>query len=116
MLERKVINCCIIDVIVFFPFFLFFLLITIMIWRAVTGLQVSVRNQAWEWTKLCSCVGSILFGISDLILGMNKFYLPIPSARAIVMVTYYGAQLGIALSSFTVEQVKVQKTSKEKSS
>jgi len=87
----------------------YMLLITIMIWRAVTGLQVSVRSQAWEWTKLCSCVGSILFGISDLILGMNKFYLPIPSARAIVMVTYYGAQLGIALSSFTVEQVKVQK-------
>ncbi|KAL9955500.1 hypothetical protein ACROYT_G036833 [Oculina patagonica] len=87
----------------------YMLIITIMIWRAITGLQVSVRGKAWQWTKLCACVGSVSFGISDLILGLNKFYLPIPFARAIVMVTYYGAQLGIALSSFTVTQVKIQK-------
>lgn len=88
----------------------YMLMITIMIWRAVTGLQVSLRGKAWQWTKLCACVGSISFGISDLILGLNKFYIPIPYARAIVMVTYYSAQLGITLSSFTVSQVKIQKT------
>ena len=90
----------------------YMLIITIMIWRAVTGLQVSLRGKAWQWTKLCACAGSISFGISDLILGLNKFYLPIPFARAIVMVTYYGAQLGIALSSFTVSHVKIQKAKK----
>lgn len=91
----------------------YMLMITIMIWRAITGLQVSVQSQAWEWTKLWACVGALSFGISDLILGMNKFYLPIPFARAVVMVTYYGAQLGIALSSFTVDQVKVQQVKRK---
>ena len=93
----------------------YMLMIMIMIWRAVTGLQVSVQNQVREWTKLCACVGSLLFGISDLILGLNKFYFPIPFARAVIMVTYYGAQLGIALSSFTFDHVKVQQV-KEKES
>lgn len=87
-------------------------MITIMIWRAITGLQVSVRGKAWQWTKLCACIGAVSFGISDLILGLNKFYSPIPFARAIVMVTYYGAQLGIALSSFKVKQGKIQKAKK----
>ena len=87
-------------------------MITIMIWRAITGLQVSLRSKTWQWTKLCSCIGAVSFGISDLILGLNKFYLPIPFSRAIVMVTYYGAQLGIALSSFTVNQGEMQKAKK----
>jgi len=90
----------------------YMLMITIMIWRAITGLQVSLRSKAWQWTKLCSCIGAVLFGISDLILGLNKFYIPVPFARAIVMVTYYGAQLGIALSSFTVNQSEIQKNKK----
>lgn len=88
------------------------LMITIMIWRAITGLQVSLRGQTWQWTKLSSCIGAVSFGISDLILGVNKFYLPIPFARVIVMITYYGAQLGIALSSFTVNQGKIEKAKK----
>lgn len=90
----------------------YMLMITIMIWRAITGLQVSVRGKAWQWTKLCACIGAVSFGISDLILGLNKFYSPIPFARTIVMVTYYGAQLGIALSSFKVKQGKIQKAKK----
>lgn len=90
----------------------YMLMITIMIWRAITGLQVSLRGKAWQWTKLCCCIGAVSFGISDLILGLNKFYLPIPFARAIVMVTYYGAQLGIALSSFKVNQGKIEKAQK----
>ena len=88
------------------------LMITIMIWRAITSLQVSLRGKAWQWTKLCSCIGAVSFGFSDLILGLNKFYLPIPFARVIVMITYYGAQLGIALSSFTVNQGKNEKPKK----
>ena len=90
----------------------YMLMITFMIWRAVTGLQVSLHGKAWQWTKFCACIGAVSFGISDLILGLNKFYLPIPHARAIVMVTYYGAQLGIALSSFTVNRGKIEKAKK----
>lgn len=90
----------------------YMLMITIMIWRAITGLQVSLRGQTWQWTKLSSCIGAVSFGISDLILGVDKFYLPIPFARVIVMITYYGAQLGIALSSFTVNQGKIEKAKK----
>lgn len=88
----------------------YMLMISVMIWRAITGLQVSLRSQAWQWTKLCACVGAISFGFSDFILGVNKWYFPIPYARVIVMVTYYSAQLGFALSCFTTSQVKLHKT------
>lgn len=87
----------------------YMLMITVMIWRAITGLQISFHSQAWQWTKVCACVGAISFGFSDFILGVNKWHFPIPYARAIVMVTYYNAQLGIALSCFTPSQVKLPK-------
>lgn len=87
----------------------YMMMISVMIWRAITGLQVSLHSKAWQWTKLCACAGAVSFGFSDFILGINKWHLPIPYARAIVMVTYYSAQLGIALSSFTVSQVKIPK-------
>ncbi|XP_066275658.1 lysoplasmalogenase TMEM86A-like [Branchiostoma lanceolatum] len=72
------------------------LLLWLMLWRGMARLQV--RNDLWTWTKLCACVGALLFIISDTLLGVNKFRIPIPYNRALIMTTYYAAQLGIALS------------------
>ena len=75
--------------------------ITIMLWRALSGIRLTgVPNR---WTKMCACFGAVLFCISDTIIGINKFCIPVPWARALIMVTYYAGQLGIAVSAFNIE-------------
>lgn len=67
-----------------------------MVWRAVA--RVQLFEDLWTWTKLCSCGGGILFALSDFCIGFNMFVSPIPYANMLIMVSYYAAQLGIALS------------------
>ncbi|KAG8232629.1 hypothetical protein J437_LFUL012985 [Ladona fulva] len=71
------------------------LLIT-MAWRAMA--RVQLFEELWTWTKLCSCVGAFFFVISDSLIGFHQFYHPIPHSQALIMLTYYAAQLGISLS------------------
>lgn len=80
---------------------LYNLVLLTMVWRAVARLRVS--GNLWTWTTLSSCFGSILFAISDAILGLREFGLitdSISSSRCqlLVMLTYYAAQVAIALS------------------
>ncbi|XP_063598990.1 lysoplasmalogenase TMEM86A-like [Penaeus indicus] len=71
-------------------------LLLTMVWRAVA--RVQLFEELWTWTKLCSCVGGILFAVSDSFIGFNSFYCHVPHSQAIIMITYYAAQLGISLS------------------
>lgn len=71
-------------------------LICIMGWRAVA--RVRFFDDLVTWTKLCGCVGSMLFIISDVTIAVNKFVMPVPFHHQIIMLTYYAAQLGITLS------------------
>ncbi|CAG2104166.1 unnamed protein product [Medioppia subpectinata] len=76
-------------------------LLLVMVWRAVS--RVQLFEDLWTWTKLCSCFGGILFAISDTALGLREFGLiaHLVSSRhcqLLVMITYYAAQFGIALS------------------
>ena len=50
------------------------------------------------WRKIFAACGATLLVISDTFLAINKFCWPIAGERYIVMVTYYAAQLCIALS------------------
>lgn len=59
-------------------------------------------------------LGSILFVISDSIIAFDKFYTPVSNAQVGIMVTYYVAQFGIALS--VIEQSGAPKTAKSSSS
>ncbi|XP_077617214.1 lysoplasmalogenase TMEM86A isoform X2 [Crocuta crocuta] len=72
-------------------------LIGFMGWRAVAGLRLV--GAAWRWTELAAGSGALLFIISDLIIALNKFCFPVPYARALIMSTYYAAQMFIALSA-----------------
>ncbi|XP_043681592.1 lysoplasmalogenase-like protein TMEM86A [Vespula pensylvanica] len=72
-------------------------LLTTMAWRAIS--RVQFFGELWTWTKLCSCVGSICFLISDTLLGIHYFRNPLPYSQVSIMLTYYTAQLGIALSA-----------------
>ncbi|XP_011692392.1 PREDICTED: lysoplasmalogenase-like protein TMEM86A [Wasmannia auropunctata] len=71
-------------------------LLTTMAWRAISRVQFFGE---WTWTKLCSCIGSICFVISDTLLGFHYFHSPLPYSQVSIMLTYYAAQLGIALSA-----------------
>ncbi|RWS28802.1 lysoplasmalogenase-like protein TMEM86A [Leptotrombidium deliense] len=96
------------------------LLIT-MLWRSLARVQF---NDVWTWTQLCSCVGGILFVISDSLLALNMFSVNIgltaKQSQMFVMITYYAAQMGIALSVvdnksiLTISQQNAEKQSKLK--
>lgn len=68
-------------------------LIAAMGWRA--GARVGNMSR---WTKQSSCAGAVLFMISDFTIAVSRFVHPVPFSHTIIMVTYYAAQLLIALS------------------
>ena len=70
--------------------------IATMAWRAVA--RVQLFDDLWTWTKLCGCAGAIAFVLSDTILAFDKFVVALPYAHPLIMLTYYAAQFGIALS------------------
>lgn len=82
-------------------------LIGFMGWRAVAGLQLA--NDLWTWTKLSACLGAVLFIVSDLTIAVNKFCFPVPYSRAIIMATYYAAQMLIALSVVECQDVEISR-------
>ncbi len=53
---------------------------------------------SWRTKSTFAMVGAILFIISDSVLALNKFTVDVPAASEIIMITYYGAQILLALS------------------
>lgn len=54
--------------------------------------------QAGRAATLCALLGSILFVASDSFLAANRFVRAFPAAQAMILGTYYAAQILIALS------------------
>ena len=77
--------------------------IAVMIWRAIVEL-LSSKGPTRRWTQVCGCIGALIFGLSDFILGTNKWLIPVPYARHLIMVTYWAGQLGFALSTNSTER------------
>uniref|UniRef100_A0AAR5PK63 lysoplasmalogenase n=1 Tax=Dendroctonus ponderosae TaxID=77166 RepID=A0AAR5PK63_DENPD len=73
---------------------IYILVISMMIWRAWARIQ----PQKCTWIELATVSGSVLFGLSDFIIGIDQFVRPVAHAQVIIMSLYYAAQLGIALS------------------
>ena len=76
--------------------FVYVLLICFTVWRAIA--RVQFFDDLWTWTKLCACLGSLCFLLSDFTLAVGLFRHPVLYEHQVVMVTYYAAQLGITLS------------------
>nr|CDS32267.1 methylmalonic aciduria (cobalamin deficiency) [Hymenolepis microstoma] len=70
-------------------------ILSVMIWRAV--------SLALETSSYSLALGSILFGISDALLGINMFLRPLEHSSYSIMATYYLGQLGIAISALSTE-------------
>ncbi|XP_053545914.1 lysoplasmalogenase [Bombina bombina] len=71
-------------------------LIGIMAWRALA--RVRMTHYVFSWAYFSAGLGSIFFMVSDCVLAVDKFCFPITNSRAIIMGTYYGAQMLITLS------------------
>ncbi|XP_035272596.1 lysoplasmalogenase-like protein TMEM86A isoform X1 [Anguilla anguilla] len=82
-------------------------LIGLMGWRAVAGVQLA--NDLWTWTRLSACLGAGFFIVSDLTIAVDKFCFPVPNSRAIVMGTYYAAQMLIALSAVECQEAEASR-------
>lgn len=91
---------------------IYIMLINIMAWRAFA--HVELLDNVWSWTKLCACIGAVLFLISDFAIGLNKFCFEVPAASVIIMSTYYGAQCFISLSAANVEHLMTDLRNKKK--
>ncbi|XP_011184686.1 lysoplasmalogenase-like protein TMEM86A isoform X2 [Zeugodacus cucurbitae] len=63
-------------------------------WRAIArALQHS------SFLNTFCAVGTVLFLLSDSVIGINMFLVPVPYSRIIIMSTYYTAQFAIAFST-----------------
>ncbi len=57
--------------------------------------------------------GGLLFGLSDTILAISNFVQPLYMSGYAIMVTYYLAQFGIAVSTVSTEPKRVPLSSKK---
>ncbi|XP_055700036.1 lysoplasmalogenase-like protein TMEM86A [Phlebotomus papatasi] len=80
------------------------LLLITMAWRAVARASTDKK----ELPKILGAIGGVLFVISDGFLAFNKFYVNIPYAVILIMVPYYLAECGIALSVVDYKYLPVQ--------
>lgn len=78
------------------PVIVYMLVIVVMMWRAFSltdghGRSVSLAQTA-GW-------GALLFGLSDSLIALDKFWHPIPGAPYAIILTYWLGQVGIARSA-----------------
>ncbi|CAG9809048.1 unnamed protein product [Chironomus riparius] len=73
------------------------LLLETMVWRAFARV-INIKSLP----QICCAIGALLFIISDSLIAVNMFLLPIHNAQVLIMITYYLAQLGITLSVLDV--------------
>ena len=63
------------------------------------------------WTSIrtgskLALIGALLFISSDSYLAINKFVMPLPYSHEVIMLTYYSAQLLIALSILQYSEIR----------
>jgi len=63
------------------------------------------------WTAIrtgstLATIGALLFISSDSYLAINKFVMPLPFSHEVIMLTYYGAQILIALSILQYSEIR----------
>ena len=73
---------------------------TIMAFAVVAYISVILTMgwTSWRTKSNYAMIGAILFITSDSVLALNKFTVEIPAASEIIMITYYSAQILLALS------------------
>ena len=71
------------------PVTVYVIAIGIMLWRAAAmGLAQAPRP---------AVMGAVLFGLSDTLIGLDRFHAPIPGVRYPIILLYWAGQSGISL-------------------
>ena len=63
-------------------------------WRATARYEAEGTRAAF-----CGCLGAVLFIASDFLIATDKWNFTVPFGPSMIMSTYYGAQLGLAVST-----------------
>jgi uncharacterized membrane protein YhhN len=69
--------------------------ICVMMWRAAACAGATGAPRAERW----ALAGAVVFGLSDTVLALNRFYQPWPDAPYVIMVLYWAGQAGLAASA-----------------
>ena len=75
------------------PVLFYVLVILTMVWRAYS-------QRKFDAFSIFAFVGSLFFVFSDSLIALNKFYMPLPYSRGIIMFTYWTAQSLIFYSAY----------------
>ncbi|MFJ7668673.1 lysoplasmalogenase [Lysinibacillus sp. NPDC097195] len=76
---------------------------------AVLAYIAIILTMGWTAIRTRSAfaiVGAILFIASDSYLAVNKFVMPLPFSHEVIMLTYYSAQILIALSIVQYSEIR----------
>ena len=76
------------------PVIMYMMAIIIMAWQALEW-----WNFSYETRAIFASIGAILFVFSDSVLAIDRFSKPFKSAKALILLTYYSAQVLIVLST-----------------
>lgn len=71
------------------------LAICAMMWRAAAAVGATGQPREERW----ALAGAVVFGLSDTLLALNRFYRPWPDAAYVVMLLYWAGQTGLARSA-----------------
>lgn len=74
-----------------------------MAWRALA--RFNLKGDI-PWRKIFAAVGALSFVASDTILAVNKFMWRFPCDKEVIMLPYYIAQMGIAMSVINTRIIK----------
>ena len=78
------------------PVVVYLTAICVMMWRAAALVGQGGDPQRHEWLALG---GAVLFGMSDTLIGLDRFRAPIDGVHLPIMVLYWLGQLGIAAAA-----------------
>lgn len=81
------------------------LFIPVMAYLVVIG-AMGMTSVVSKYPTKWLVVGAFLFILSDSLIAINKFLMPLPLADYLIMSTYYGAQLGILYSLIRFHKVE----------
>jgi alkenylglycerophosphocholine hydrolase len=75
------------------PVGIYVVVIGVMVWRAAT--RVGSHGETY-WSEWSGLVGAFLFAFSDSLIALDRFYVPMESARYVIILTYWAALVLLA--------------------
>jgi alkenylglycerophosphocholine/alkenylglycerophosphoethanolamine hydrolase len=85
------------------PLVIYVLVIGAMIWRAAACAMEIQDDALTRWGPLA---GALLFGFSDMLIGIHKFAQPMPGAAFSIIITYWAGQTLFAATAISAGRAR----------